>query len=72
MSENVLESYLIRLGFTNDSASLNKLHAALGVAGKAVEHTTAASSRTWRSGRLPTVGAFAAIGASVIGRVPIL
>jgi hypothetical protein len=64
--ENVIESYLINLGFRIDQPELNKFKGALKEAGAAVETHTSGIVQQFVKWQSAIVGAFAAVGLSTV------
>lgn len=66
MSENILESYLVKLGFGVDTASADKFEGALAHVGKAVEFSTSGMVKNLAKWETVIVSTFAALGAGII------
>src|SRR6185437_509572 len=66
---NVIEEYLVSLGFSSDENSLRKLQGTLGIAEKAVESHTFGMARKLLEAQGAIVGAFTSISAVILGTV---
>jgi hypothetical protein len=65
--ENVIESYLVKLGFEISQPELNKFKGALKEAGTAAEHHTSGIISQFIKWQGAIVGAFASIGIATVG-----
>src|ERR1022692_2241393 len=66
---NVIDSYLVRLGFSPDQNSLRKFQGTLELAQRSVTDHVGGMSKTVLKGGAAIVGAFTSISAAIVGVV---
>jgi hypothetical protein len=67
MSDNILESYLVRLGSQVDTNSFNKFNSTLKDSGKIFDNFSLGTIASFGKMETAVVGMFAAVGSGIIG-----